>query len=579
MIRYVVAAHNPHAHLFQITLYFSNNNQRSVQVFLPNWTPGSYMIRDFCKNVRAVRASCDNSPQVLRQINKNTWETPALAGNWVIEYEVYAFDLSVRGAFLDGERAFFDGASLLMAVVGQEQAACELFFRLPESWNCAIALPQDEHGTYHAPDYAALIDAPLEAGCLKRIAFEAEGIAHEIVLSGSHEHLDAERLRDDVQRICSEHIRLFRQPAPFERYTFLLHVTDNAYGGLEHRASTALLAARHCLPSTRRDDNRDDYITLLGLFSHEYFHAWNVKAIKPQVFQPYDLQQETYTEQLWAVEGITSYYDDLALVRSGVIAPEEYFKLLLKNIDRVHQGSGRFHQSLAQSSFNAWTKYYKQDENSSNAIVSYYQKGALAALCLDLRIRRATAHAASLDDVMRLLYADYRANGQGLADDAWQAAAEKIAGEDLSDFFQAAIHGTDDLPLAQELAAYGLELRFAAVEQSGIVETFPDAPCPTLDFGAQLETVPAGKSIVRIANGSHAEQAGLAIKDIILALDRCGASEFDHTWRQVRTGDKVSVHYLRHNRLYKTCFTAAARHPQHALLKIHAQGKWDNWLT
>ncbi len=578
MIHYHVAAHNIRRHLFRVRLCFYNENKESVRIFLPNWTAGSYLIRDFCKNVISMRASCDNLSQVLRQINKNTWEIPPIAGEWVIEYEVYAFDLSVRTVFLDEDRLFFDGAALLMTVAGREHEPCVLHCDFPEDWRAATALPQAADRAYHAEDYAALIDAPLTAGHLHQIEFSVAGIPHQIVLTGEYAHLDENKLRDDVARICAQQLALFGH-APFARYVFLLHVADNAYGGLEHRASSALLAARRCLPSTRREDNREDYITLLGLFSHEYFHAWNVKAIKPAVFQPYDLQKEVYTEQLWAFEGITSYYDDLMLVRAGVVSPQEYLQLLVKNIDTVHQGQGRFVQSLAQSSFNAWTKFYQQNENSPNAIVSYYQKGALAALCLDVLIRLASGGGKSLDDVMRLLYARVREDGKGLADEAWQRAAEEVAGKDLSDFFRQAVYGTDDLPLVQALADLGLVLRFCNADQHQVVVEFPEQRALTPEFGAKLEDVPGGKRVLRIAHGTQAECAGLAVGDVIVAINRCGASEFDAVWRQVRAGDEVTVHYLRQNRLRENCFTATAVYPQRAMLKIADQGKLDHWLA
>ena len=437
MIAYHISPLNPQQHLLQVSIHFDNQNNELTEIYLPNWTAGSYMIRDFCRHIVSITAKCDEKAVLLQQTHKNRWTLPPIAGHFCVEYVVYAFDLSVRGAFFDTERLFFDGAAVLMGIAGRENEPCELSFRLPNNAQGLMALPC-ENGVFKAENYATLLDAPFVAnlsGSLKTLSFTACNIPHEIILTGECEYLDEKRLTDDIQKICTQHIELFGK-APFSQYTFILHIADNAYGGLEHKNSSSLIADSRCLPNVRYQNNRDDYIVLLGLFSHEYFHAWNIKSIKPAVFEHYDLQQEVYTPQLWAYEGITSYYDDLALVKCGVISITEYLTLLLKNIDKVYQHSGRLVQSVAQSSFEAWSKYYKQNENSPNAVVSYYQKGSLVALCLDLTIRHATNNQQSLDDVMRLLFNRVR-QGKGLThDDDWQTAAEEVSGSLLNDFFR-----------------------------------------------------------------------------------------------------------------------------------------------
>ena len=407
MLQYNIAP-QPQAHQWQVCLELEQNTNTSLQLSLPNWVPGSYLIRDFSRHIIQINTNCNGRPARLTQISKNHWQTEAQAGTWQICYTVYAFDLSVRGAYLTEERAFFDGACLFLNVAGYERQPHQVQFeQMPAHWQTATTLPRIGEHRFQTASYAELIDHPIELGNIETLTFEAAGIPHCIALSGRYADFDRERLVNDIQKICTAELAMFPAPAPFQEYLFLLHVGDKLYGGLEHLSSTALLADRNSLPAHGMAEPNDDYIQLLGLFSHEYFHAWNVKSIKPAAFMPYQLDSESYTEQLWAFEGITSYYDDLFLVRSGVITPEAYLKLLAKNLTRVQQGKGRLKQTLAESSFTAWNKYYKQDENSPNAIVSYYQKGALAALCLDLLIRQKSRGEHSLDSVMQQHYRDW----------------------------------------------------------------------------------------------------------------------------------------------------------------------------
>ena len=582
MIAYHIFPLNTHRHLLRVQLSFYNKNNEIAEIYLPNWTAGSYMIRDFCRHIVSISAACDEKMYLLQQTHKNRWQIPPVQGAWTIEYTVYAFDLSVRGAFFDHQRLFFDGAAVLMGVDGREKEACEIAFRLPENTQAFMALPQNANGVFHADNYPALLDAPFVAngvsGCLKRLSFTACNIPHHIILSGEYEYLDEKRLTEDVAKICTQHIEIFGK-APFSEYTFILHMTDNEYGGLEHKNSSSLIASRRCLPSLRYGNNRDDYIVLLGLFSHEYFHAWNIKSIKPAVFKTYDLQQEVYTKQLWAYEGITSYYDDLALVKSGVISYSEYLYLLLKNTDRVYSQAGRKVQSIAQSSFEAWSKYYKQNENSPNAISSYYQKGALVALCLDLTIRQKTDNQQSLDDVMRLFFNQFL-QGNGLtADNDWQKACEKVSGCLLDDFFQKYIYGVDELPFNELFNSVGLALRFQAARQVILCDEFPPEMY-RIDLGAKLENTADGKIIRHIADNSLAEDAGLAVGDKIIAVNHCGISEWEGVWQQIAVNDTLTIHFFRQNRLKTAQVSVQAQHyEKHAVLKVFDKNKAQQWLS
>ncbi|WP_267880163.1 M61 family metallopeptidase [Shewanella marina] len=286
--------------------------------------------------------------------------------------------------------------------------------------------------------------------------FSAGGVPHDVVLTGRH-FANMERLCQDLQKICEYQINLFGGKAPFERYLFLTTVLDNGFGGLEHRSSTALMCGRNDLPTSIDMPLNDHYRTYLSLCSHEYFHSWNVKRIKPACFTPYQLDKETYTRQLWAYEGITSYYDDLLTYRSGVVDNQNYLDMLSQTMTRVYRGQGRFKQSLKDSSFNAWTKFYQQDENAANAIVSYYTKGALFALFLDLTMRLDSHGQLSLDDVMQVLWQEHGETEIGTNEQSHQEIAERLLGRDMSEEFSY-LSRTDDIPLAPLLERFGVEL-------------------------------------------------------------------------------------------------------------------------
>ena len=375
---------------------------------------------------------------------------------------------------------------------------------------------------------------------------------------------------------------MFPSPAPFTHYLFLLHVGDNIYGGLEHISSTALLADRHSLPPHGMTDANDAYTQLLGLFSHEYFHAWNVKSIKPAAFAPYDLDRENYTEQLWAFEGITSYYDDLFLARSSTIAPEAYLRLLAQSITRVQQTKGRLKQSLAESSFTAWNKFYKQDENSPNAIVSYYQKGALAALCLDLAIRSKSSGRHTLDSVMQQHYRDWLETWQGIPEKQWQARCQAFTGLDLEDFFQTTLYTTADLPLAELLATIGIGLQWQAQPRSHggafLPEPPTETPAPASDFGARFKQNSDHATLTHVFNGGSAENAALCPQDKIIAIDGYACTDLAAQWAQLPIGATARLHYFRTGILYVADITVQAAEADTAVLYITDRELFENWL-
>ena len=582
MINYKITP-NPLAHEWHIRLTFRQEHDLETEISLPNWVPGSYLIRDFSRHITTIRAFCNGEYTHLTQVKKNRWRTAPQSGEWEIYYTVYAYDLSVRGSFLTAERGFFDGACLFLQVNGQENSAHQIEFPiLPKTWRIATTLPQTGIHSFQTTSYHDLIDHPVELGNIEFLDFEAGGIPHRIALSGHYPDFDRDRLVSDIRTICETELAMFPSPAPFTHYLFLLHVGDNIYGGLEHISSTALLADRHSLPPHGMTDANDAYTQLLGLFSHEYFHAWNVKSIKPAAFTPYDLDRENYTEQLWAFEGITSFYDDLFLARSRTIAPEAYLRLLAQSITRVQQTKGRLKQSLAESSFTAWNKFYKQDENSPNAIVSYYQKGALAALCLDLAIRSKSSGRHTLDSVMQQHYRDWLDTRQGIPEKQWQARCQAFTGLDLEDFFQTTLYTTADLPLAELLATIGIGLQWQTQPRGHggafLPEPPTETPASTSDFGARFKQNSDHATLTHVFNGGSAENAALCPQDKIIAVDGYACTDLAAQWAQLPIGYTARLHYFRTGILYVADITVQAAEADTAVLYITDRELFENWL-
>ena len=490
------------------------------------------MIRDFAKNIIQLSATTENGqPLISTRYDKNTWVIEACTQSIVVSYQVYAWDLSVRSAHLDTTHAYFNGSSVFLQVDGQQDQICHVELQRPpgpdyENWRVATSLPASDtdtrgFGVYQASDYDELIDHPVEMGTFTLATFEAGGIAHDIVITGQH-HADMERLCRDLKLICEQHIHLFGELPKIDRYVFLITVVGEGYGGLEHRASTSLLCSRDDLPRKGDDAITDQYRSFLGLCSHEYFHTWNIKRIKPAVFMPYALKQESHTRQLWAFEGITSYYDDLALLRCGLIDLDSYLELLGQTATRVWRGQGRHLQSVADSSFDAWTKFYKQDENAPNAIVSYYAKGALIALALDMTLRKLSDNAIALDDLMRRLWQDYGKPGKGLQEGEIETLAAELVGHDLSDFFQRYLYGTEDLPLNELLSIIGIEFKLRAADNADDKGGKPAAgknKKSPVWLGARMATHPAGVKLTHVFSQSPAMQAGLSAGDVIIAVN------------------------------------------------------------
>jgi predicted metalloprotease with PDZ domain len=535
-VHYRVEAANVHAHLWRVTLTVAKPS-RLQTVSLPVWIPGSYMVREFSKHVQHLKASQGGKACALEQLDKCTWRIKSASGKPLeISYEVYAFDNSVRTAWLDATRAFFNPTSLCLRVHGPEKKAHGLSLAAIDSEALrAVSTPatslklsktdaKNLLGAYEFEDYDHLADTPFEIGNFWRGSFKARGVEHEFVVSGAPASFDGERLLADTQKIVETELLFWHgksdQPTskpPFERYVFMLNAVDDGYGGLEHRNSTALICGRRDLPRIGAPKQTEGYTTLLGLISHEYFHTWNVKRLKPKEFLPYDYTQENYTQMLWFFEGFTSYYDDLLLRRAGLIDHAQYLRLLANAVNQAQQTPGRMVQSVAQASMDAWVKYYRQDENTPNATVSYYTKGSLVALCFDLSLRKGQTvgkgfKTTSLDEVMRSLWKQSKAdqkNKGGITEADFAAALRTLSGRSYEKEIAAWVHGTGELPLQELLEAHGV----SATQE-------PGASLPMAQrLGLRVSESSGALIIKTVLRGGLAEAAGLAAGDEWLAVD------------------------------------------------------------
>ncbi|MBC7716543.1 MAG: M61 family metallopeptidase [Pseudorhodobacter sp.] len=556
MITHRITVENAHAHLFRVTLTLQQPAAQQ-RLSMAAWIPGSYLVREFARHVSHLTASQGKRNVPLQQLDKATWLASCSGKSaLVVTYLVYAFDTSVRAAFLNAQRGFFNGTGVFLRVEGCEADAQQVVLpALPKGWKAATAMPAVKvdasgRGTYQAENYDALVDHPFELGDFWRGQFTAQGVPHEFVVAGALPDFDGTRLLADAKRICETEIKFWHAKAlgknkpAHQRYVFMLNAVEDGYGGLEHRDSTALIAARRDLPQVGSDVNvplTDGYVILLGLISHEYFHTWNVKRLKPSEFAPYNYTQENYTELLWFFEGFTSYYDDLLLLRAGLIDEARYFSLLGKTVSGVLATPGRKTQSVAQSSFDAWVKYYRADENTPNATVSYYTKGSLVALALDLTLRASSA--GSLDAVMRLLWLRSGAAlavklGQGgITEVDVLSALHEVAGRSLAAEFQAWVHGTDDLPLVALLKSVGVDFK-------------PQAATMAQRLGLRVsESALTGSRVTHVLRGGVAEQAGFSAGDELLALDGWRLRRLDDALRLAQPGKKGSFMVARDQRV------------------------------
>lgn len=539
-IHYRLLFPEPQTHHFVIDLEI-HDVTGPVRLVMPSWIPGSYLIREFPRHVVTFGAADGSGrPLTSRKVDKNTWLVDASPdGRMMARYLVYAGELSVHTSHVDASHAFINGTSAFMCVEGRERESVSVSLQPPPGWKVTTALQELSPGVFGASSYDELVDSPLEIGAHQLVEFDVDGVPHRYAIWGRGNY-DPARLVADTMRIVRTEKALFGE-LPYRAYTIILHLTSGGGGGLEHRNGSVLLADRWTFRGPT-------YESFLGLVAHELFHAWNGKRIRPEGFGPFNYARETYTRDLWIVEGITTYYTDLILRRSGLISPARYLEKQAEQITRLQGILGRLVQPLEDASFDAWIKFYRPNANSPNATVSYYQKGALVALLLDLEIRRATGNARSLDDVMRKLWLEHGQPDISFPPGRVEQLISEVAGKNFKSLFDACLRAPGEVDLSSQLTAVGLEL-VAPSPTAG-----PDAAngaVREVKVGFQFKFEGAKTIITNVMAGTAAWRAGINAGDELVALDglRVDALTLGPRLQERPPGSAVAITLFRRDEL------------------------------
>src|SRR5690349_283413 len=558
-IAFTVTMAQPHTHLFgiDVAVRHTGDAPQEERLVMPVWTPGSYLIREFERNVQGFSVADEaGRPLKWEKTNKNTWRIFTNgAREWHAHYRVYANELSVRTSELNSSHAYWNNANLLMYLDGFLKSPATVHVLAPDVWKVATGLPAvlGQKNTFRAENFDILYDSPFEASNFKTLIFNVKGVAHMIVIDGEGNY-DAERMRRDVQKIVETQVELMGGEVPYRDYTFILHLRQNAGGGLEHLNSTSLGYPSYGFTIARGDrttssspnagESSRDYRGFLSLVAHEFFHLWNVKRIRPDALGPFDYTKENYTKLLWVAEGITDYYADLTLRRAGLISDAEFLTGTARSIQQLQNTPGRLVQSVEESSFDSWVKFYRPDENTINSQVSYYDKGAILGLLLDLEIRKRSNGAKSLDDVLRTLYTDFFKKDRNYTPADFQKICETAAGGSLEEFFRKYVRGVDELDYNAAFEAVGLRLDTALPGATG-------QPVQRVDFGADLRQEEDRLMVTRVYAGSAAYDQGLNTGDQIIALDNARVTRdfFNARLAEKKPGDLINLTIFRFDEL------------------------------
>lgn len=565
MISYTIAMPRPQTHLYDVTVEIGGVAGLSLDVALPVWTPGSYMVREYARHIQQFAARAGDRPLAWRKLDKSTWRIETGGSATVtLSYRVYAYELSVRTSHLDASHGYFNPATLCMYVPGRAAEPLAVHVEAPEGWRVTTGLAasdaadprdvRDDARSFVARDYDELVDSPFECGTHRLLRFDVDGITHRIALWGRGNE-DEQRLVADTGAIVLAARDMFGG-LPYPHYTFIVHLSSERGGGLEHRNSVSMLIGRWAFQPAR------SYERYLQLTAHEFFHVWNVKRIRAEPLGPFDYSRENYTRQLWEMEGVTEYYTDLLLLRAGLITPARYLELLADSIVTLQGQPGRAMQSLEQSSFDAWIKFYQPDEHTPNSAISYYLKGALVALLLDLEIRRRTEGERSLDDVLRYLYGAYPIDGPGIPEDGgYRAAVEAVAASaapegdarSFAAFFARYVAGVDELDYERALGYAGLRMDWSC-------ERAPEQGRAPAWLGLKLKTENGRAKVSAVLSDGPAYAAGVAAGDELLALDgyRTGEDDLSARIAERSPGDQVTLALFRRDELLHITVTLAA---------------------
>jgi predicted metalloprotease with PDZ domain len=509
-ITYILSMPEPQTHYFEVEMQLTGVASGSkttqtgyIDVKMPVWTPGSYLIREYAKNVEGFRATTGDQPVRSEKIRKNTWRVYSNADQLSIHYKVYAYELSVRTSFIDASHGYLNGASIFLYVDHLRNLPHRLEIHPFKEWKkVSTGLPAvaGRTNTYEAPDYDVLVDSPIEIGNQNTFTFTASGVPHMVAIYGEKGYNET-KLADDMKRVCEEVFKVIGEH-PCQTYTFIIHQTPAGGGGLEHANSSTLQITRNAFL------NAQLYQNLLSLVAHEYFHLWNVKRIRPKALGPFDYENENYTYLLWVSEGITTFYQGMILKRCGFLTSESYLRSVASEITGIENLPGNEVQSVAESSLDAWIKLYRPNENSMNSTVSYYSKGSMLGGLLNLTILSNTNGQKNLDDVMRLLYSTYyKKLKRGFTDDEFQQAVEQVAGRKLDDFFQNYVFGTARIDYNAFLNPVGLKLVDASASKQ---DAF---------MGAMTKYADSKLTVSAIRRDSPAWISGLNVNDEIISID------------------------------------------------------------
>jgi predicted metalloprotease with PDZ domain len=533
LIHYQVAMSQPETHLFEVTLRIGGYCASTLDLKMPVWTPGSYLVREYAKHLQDFAAFANKKPLTWRKISKNHWQVETGDVSEVtVKYRIFANELTVRTNHLDSTHGYFNGAALFFRLPGFDRQPIYVTIVPPRpEWQVTTALPAvpEQANTFFASDFDTLVDSPFEIGSHQLYHFDVLGKPHELAIWGRG-NFRAQQMIADIKKIVEVEARMFGG-LPYERYVFVLHLFAQAYGGLEHKNSCSLIYQRFGF----RD--REKYDRFIQLVAHEFFHLWNVKRIRPQELEVFDYDQENYTSCLWFCEGTTSYYDLLIPLRAGIYDVKSFLNNWSKEVTRYLTTPGRKVQALSESSFDAWIKLYRQDSNSGNSQMSYYLKGEMVSLLLDLLIRSLHDNQRSLDDVMLKMWHKFGRDEIGYTSQQLQQVIESVAGIDLSDFFKRYIDTTEELPFNQYLEPFGLQI-VAETEQE-----------PYLGIRVSSEH---GRELIKFVEaGSPAQLAGIDPGDELLAIDgvKVSATHLSDRLKDYQPNDTISVAVFHHEEL------------------------------
>lgn len=543
-IHYQVAMSQPQSHLFEVTLLVENWQESVLNLKMPVWTPGSYLVREYAKNLQDFSAEMSDKQQSLPvcKIAKNYWQVDTASTSKItIRYRVFANELSVRTNHLDGTHGYFNGAALFFFIPGFEQQPLQISITLPKpEWQVTTTLPlvSGKTNTFEAKDFDTLVDSPFEIGSQQIYNFEVLGKPHQLAVWGQG-NLNPEQLIEDTQKIIEVEAKIFGG-LPYDRYLFLVHLTNNSFGGLEHKDSCTLIYSRFGFRA------KEKYQRFIQLVAHEFFHLWNIKRIRPKALEKFDYEQENYTTSLWFSEGTTSYYDLQIPLRAGIYDAKTFLENLSKEITQLQLTPGRKVQPLGESSFDAWIKLYRRDANSNNSQISYYLKGEMVSFLLDLLIRSRHGNQRSFDDVMTMMWQSFGKEEIGFTPQQLQAVIESVAETDLSDFFKRFVDGTDELPFDEYLEPFGLRLN-----------TVEDA-IAYLGLIAKSEN---NQEMIKFVDAtSPAALAGVDAGDELLAIDglRVTADQLSDRLKDYQVGDTIKLSLFHQDELRTVSVTLAA---------------------